>query len=167
MKAIYCVTCLLWACLAASPVLAESGQASSSAPGAADAPAASAAPAKAADKAKAKAKPAAAAKAKKKPAAKTASRKKADAVAADVPEAKLDLTLPKDMVHDLQPPGQVRNQVPPTRKTLLPALFAEKPAADTPFQLNGRLLNNEMQLQMRNESRRDVEGAALDFEFKQ
>ena len=36
-----------------------------------------------------------------------------------------------------------------------------------PFQLNGRLLSNEMQLQLRNEERREVEGAALDFEFKQ
>ncbi len=165
MKAIYCVTCLLWACLGASLVQAQPTSASS-APVVADAPAAgTAAPAKAASKGKTK--QAAVAKSKKKPAAKSASRKQADAVAADVPEAKLDLSLPKDMVHDLQPPGLVRNQVPPTRKTLLPALFAEKPAADTPFQLNGRLLNNEMQLQMRNESRRDVEGAALDFEFKQ
>ena len=36
----------------------------------------------------------------------------------------------------------------------------------SPFQLNGRLINNEMQLQLRNEERREVEGAALEFEFK-
>jgi len=29
------------------------------------------------------------------------------------------------------------------------------------------LISNEMQLQMRNDSRRDVEGAAIDFEFRQ
>jgi hypothetical protein len=44
-------------------------------------------------------------------------------------------------------------------------MFGDK-ASSSPFQLNGRLLNNEMQLQRRNEERRDVEGAALDFEFK-
>jgi hypothetical protein len=38
---------------------------------------------------------------------------------------------------------------------------------DSPFQLNGRLINNEMQLQLRNDSRRDVEGAAIEFEFPQ
>ena len=45
-------------------------------------------------------------------------------------------------------------------------MFGEKPVDNSAFQINGRLLSNEMQLQMRNEERRDVEGAALDFEFK-
>lgn len=78
-----------------------------------------------------------------------------------LPPAKLDLSLPKDMVEELKPKGTVEL---PKREAILPQMFGEK---DAGFQLNGRLLSNEMQLQLRNEARRDVEGAALDFEFKQ
>jgi len=78
-----------------------------------------------------------------------------------LPSAKLDLSLPKDMVEELKPPGTV---ISPKREPILPQMFGEK---DSGFQLNGRLLKNEMDLQLRNEERRDVEGAALDFEFKQ
>ncbi|MGR4042489.1 translation initiation factor 2 [Pseudomonas sp. JDS08PS003] len=77
---------------------------------------------------------------------------------------KLDLSLPPEMVKHLQPVGAVPL---PKREPLLPQMFGEKPKESTPFQLNGRLLSNEMQLQLRNEERRDIEGAALDFEFKQ
>ena len=117
----------------------------------------------------AKAQPAArqkAAPAKKAPvrASKTASRKKADAIAAPLPKAKLDLTLPPDMVKEMKSVEQIEAEV---RKPLLPSMFGEKPAAESPFQLNGRLLSNEMQLQLRNDSRQDIEGAAIDFEFKQ
>ncbi|MFJ2366461.1 translation initiation factor 2 [Pseudomonas sp. NPDC087697] len=80
-----------------------------------------------------------------------------------LPPAKLDLSLPPDMVKQLQPVGSV-----PIVKhaPLLPPMFGEKPKDDSPFQLNGRLLSNEMQLQMRKEEHREVEGAALEFEFK-
>ncbi|UZE26524.1 translation initiation factor 2 [Pseudomonas sp. B21-056] len=78
-----------------------------------------------------------------------------------LPPADLDLSLPHDMVQKLQPPGTVPL---PKREPLLPSMFGTKP---DPFQLNGRLLNNEMQLPLRNSERREVEGAALDFEFKQ
>ncbi|MET3458964.1 MULTISPECIES: translation initiation factor 2 [Pseudomonas] len=78
-----------------------------------------------------------------------------------LPPAKLDLSLPHDMVEELQPPGKVPL---PKREPLLPSMFGEKPG---PFQLNGRLLSNEMQLPLRNQERNEVEGAALDFEFKQ
>ncbi|MCP1479950.1 hypothetical protein J2Y88_002261 [Pseudomonas chlororaphis] len=81
-----------------------------------------------------------------------------------LPSANVDLSLPPEMVKQLQPIGSV-NQ--PKRTPLLPPMFGEKPKDDSPFQLNGRLLSNEMQLQLRNDERRDVEGAALDFEFKQ
>ena len=67
-------------------------------------------------------------------------------------------------VKHLQPVGSVPL---PKREPLLPQMFGEKPKESSPFQLNGRLLSNEMQLQLRNEERRDIEGAALDFEFKQ
>jgi hypothetical protein len=53
-------------------------------------------------------------------------------------------------------------------QTFAAAHVHEKPeTSDSPFQLNGRLINNEMQLQLRNDSRRDVEGAAIDFEYRQ
>ncbi|MOA69431.1 hypothetical protein D3C78_1976180 [compost metagenome] len=52
----------------------------------------------------------------------------------------------------------------PQREPLLPEMFGDK---SSPFQLNGKLLNNEMQLQLRNEERREVDGALLEFEFKQ
>ncbi|QHG68294.1 hypothetical protein [Pseudomonas putida] len=106
----------------------------------------------------AKAKPAAS-KAKAKP------RKPVSKVATQtLPKAKLDLSLPTEMVKNLEP--EVGD--PSTRrKPLLPAMFTEKPETnDSPFQLNGRLISNEMQLQLRNESRHDVEGAAIDFQFR-
>lgn len=78
-----------------------------------------------------------------------------------LPAARLDLSLPKDMVQELKPKGTVDL---PKREPILPQMFGEK---NSGFQLNGRLLSNEMQLQLRNEERREVEGAALDFEFKQ
>ncbi len=77
-----------------------------------------------------------------------------------LPSANLDLSLPKDMVEELKPVGTVPL---PKREPVLPQMFGDK---SSPFQLNGRLINNEMQLQMRNEERREVEGAALEFEFK-
>ncbi|AVD89403.1 hypothetical protein [Pseudomonas sp. SWI44] len=87
------------------------------------------------------------------------------AVRQPLPETKLDLSLPADMVKNLEPDV---GKAPVRRKPLLPAMFSEKPQDDdSPFQLNGRLINNEMQLQLRNDSRRDVEGAAIDFEFRQ
>ncbi|MBF7140869.1 MULTISPECIES: translation initiation factor 2 [Pseudomonas] len=102
-------------------------------------------------------------------AAKSRSRKSSDAIASDIPPAKIDLTLPKDMVNQLQPPGKPTAAKPAQAsvdgKPLLPSLFNDKSSAE-PFELNGRLLTNEMDLQLRNE-RRDVEGAALDFKFKQ
>ncbi|MFC6336309.1 translation initiation factor 2 [Pseudomonas sp. CCM 7891] len=80
-----------------------------------------------------------------------------------LPPAQLDLSLPSDMVRHLQPLGTLPQ---PKNELLLPPLFAE-PSGNSAFQINGRLLNNQMNLQLRNEERRDVEGAALDFEFKQ
>ncbi|WP_449434109.1 hypothetical protein [Pseudomonas putida] len=113
------------------------------------------------------------AKATAKPAAKPVSKRRAKparkpvskAVAKPLPKARLDLSLPADMVNDLEP--NVGNSTT-RRKPLLPAMFTEKPQNDeSPFQLNGRLISNEMQLQLRNDSRRDVEGAAIEFEYRQ
>ncbi|WP_253508961.1 translation initiation factor 2 [Pseudomonas rhodesiae] len=81
-----------------------------------------------------------------------------------LPPAQLDLSLPSDMVRHLQPLGTLPQ---PKSVPLLPPMFGEKPTDKSDFQINGRLLSNEMRLQLRNEERREVEGAALDFEFKQ
>ncbi|WP_017739248.1 hypothetical protein [Pseudomonas sp. CBZ-4] len=81
-----------------------------------------------------------------------------------LPPAQLDLSLPSDMVRHLQPIGTMPK---PKSVPLLPPMFGEKPTDNSAFQINGRLLSNEMKLQLRNEERRDVEGAALEFEFKQ
>ncbi|MFB3304278.1 translation initiation factor 2 [Pseudomonas sp. AMR01] len=77
--------------------------------------------------------------------------------------AQLDLSLPSDMVRHLQPIGTMPK---PKSVPLLPQMFGEKPSDNSAFQINGRLLSNEMKLQLRNDERREVEGAALDFEFK-
>jgi hypothetical protein len=82
-----------------------------------------------------------------------------------LPTTNLDLRLPPEMVRQLRPLGTVPM---PAHKPLLPNMFGEKPAEESPFQLNGRLLSNEMNLQLRNDARHnEIEGAALDFEFKQ
>jgi len=81
-----------------------------------------------------------------------------------LPPAQLDLSLPSDMVRHMQPLGTMPQ---PKNVPLLPPMFGEKPSDNSAFQINGRLLSNEMKLQLRNEERRDVEGAALDFEFRQ
>ena len=107
------------------------------------------------------AKKAAAAKKKKRAPIASKSKSAHEVAKTPLPPAKLDLSLPHDMVEALQPPGKV---LLPKREPLLPSMFGEKPG---PFQLNGRLLSNEMQLPLRNQERNEVEGAALDFEFKQ
>ncbi|MDQ0652966.1 translation initiation factor 2 [Pseudomonas cedrina] len=101
------------------------------------------------------------AKAKKRAARKAKSR---EVTQTQLPPAQLDLSLPTDMVRHLQPVGTVSK---PKSVPLLPPMFGEKPTDNSAFQINGRLLSNEMKLQLRNEERRDVEGAALEFEFKQ
>ena len=100
-----------------------------------------------------------------KPASKKA--RQAKAVAKPLPKANLDLSLPTEMVETLTPNVGTNPSPIKKRKPLLPPMFAEKPEADSPFQLNGRLISNEMQLQLRNDSRRDVEGAAIDFQYRQ
>ena len=98
---------------------------------------------------------------KKRPPVASKSKSAREVAKTPLPSTKLDLSLPKDMVQELKPKGTVEM---PKREPILPQMFGEK---NSGFQLNGRLLSNEMQLQLRNEERREVEGAALDFEFKQ
>lgn len=82
--------------------------------------------------------------------------------------AKLDLSLPPELAKELAPAATTAAKAN-KRKPILPPMFGDKGGSPDqgPFELNGRLLSNEMQLQMRNDNRRDVEGAALDFKFKQ
>lgn len=82
----------------------------------------------------------------------------------ELPSTNIDLSLPPEMVRQLQPIGTVPIV---KRAPLLPPLFEEKTKEESKFQLNGRLISNEMQLQLRNEERREVEGAALEFQFNQ
>ncbi len=82
----------------------------------------------------------------------------------DLPSTNVDLRLPPEMVKQLQPLGTVPLV---KRAPLLPPMFGEKPKEDGKFQLNGRLISNELQLQMRNEDHREIEGAALEFQFNQ
>ena len=97
------------------------------------------------------------------PASKSKARKKAEVIANQLPKPKLDLSLPKTLVDDLKPPSKMDAET--SKNSILPSLF-DKSDADRQFQLNGRLLSNEMQLQLRND-RQEVEGAALEFQFKQ
>ncbi|NUU35714.1 translation initiation factor 2 [Pseudomonas sp. C2B4] len=99
---------------------------------------------------------------KKRPPIASKSKPASEVAKTQIPSADLDLSLPKDMVEDLKPVGTVPI---PKRDPVLPQMFGDK-SGSSGFQLNGRLINNEMQLQLRNEERREVEGAALEFEFK-
>lgn len=89
-----------------------------------------------------------------------------------LPKPSLDLSLPPEMVKQMTPPPNVITAQTKAKspsggpKPLLPKMFPDT-NSDPDFQLQGRLLSNEMQLQLRNEARKEVEGAAVDFTFKQ
>ncbi|MHC8319380.1 translation initiation factor 2 [Pseudomonas sp. GB2N2] len=102
------------------------------------------------------------AKVKKRPPIASKSKPASEVVKTQLPSADLDLSLPRDMAEELKPVGTVPL---PRHDAVLPQMFGDK-AGSSPFQLNGRLISNEMKLQLRNEERREVDGAALEFEFK-
>ena len=82
-----------------------------------------------------------------------------DAVVAPPLKANLDLSLPPDLFEALQ--SLVAPDEPPS-PALLPPLFRAEQAAESPFQLNGKLITNE-----RGDDYWDsLEGAELQFEFK-
>ena len=99
---------------------------------------------------------------KKRPPIASKSKPASEVVKTKLPSADLDLSLPQGMVEELKPIGTVAL---PRHDAVLPQMFGDK-TGSSPFQLNGRLISNEMKLQLRNEERREVEGAALEFEFK-
>ncbi|WP_256657371.1 hypothetical protein [Pseudomonas sp. 2FE] len=78
---------------------------------------------------------------------------------AELPKAKLDLRLPSDLAGQLELGESVDET---TNKSLLPPLFVEKPPAQSPFQLNGKLITNERE----EDYWQSVEGAEVQFEFK-
>ncbi|MCY1527423.1 hypothetical protein D9M68_624910 [compost metagenome] len=80
-------------------------------------------------------------------------------VRAPLPKATLDLSLPKELVDQLEP-GDAKDDLP--GQAVLPQLFTEKPAAEGPFELNGKLITNERDT----DAWHSVEGAELQFEFK-
>ncbi|MFU2328143.1 translation initiation factor 2 [Pseudomonas sp. NFX98] len=154
MKSIFSATCLLICLFISAPpvsVLAASAQEKPTA----STPSKKAAPAKKTAPVKKKA-----AVVKKRPPIAAKSKPASEVVKTQLPSANLDLSLPKDMVEELDPVGTVPL---PKRDPVLPQMFGDKSSG---FQLNGRLISNEMQLQLRNEERREVDGAALEFEFK-
>ncbi|WP_416362783.1 translation initiation factor 2 [Pseudomonas sp. NFX183] len=150
------ILCNVGTVLAATPVVSESKPAASTEQAT---PAKKPAPAKKAPAAKKKA-----ATVKKRAPVASKSKSAHEVAQTKLPPAQLDLTLPTDMVRHLQPIGTMPK---PKSVPLLPPMFGEKPTDNSAFQINGRLLSNEMKLQLRNDERRDIEGAALDFEFKQ
>ncbi|WP_256657808.1 hypothetical protein [Pseudomonas sp. 2FG] len=78
---------------------------------------------------------------------------------AELPKAKLDLRLPSDLAGQLELGESVDEA---TNKALLPPLFVEKPPAQSPFQLNGKLITNDRE----EDYWQSVEGAEVQFEFK-
>lgn len=84
----------------------------------------------------------------------------------ELPPIRLDLSLPRELVDELEP-GQPLVE----EKPLLPPLFIEKEAKPAPFQLSGQLITNERD-RSRSEEDKDtsyldrVDGAQLNFEFR-
>lgn len=79
---------------------------------------------------------------------------------AKVPEVKLDLSLPKDLVKQLNDADTHEyNAVKP-----LPPMFAPKETQPRPFELSGKLLTDDTNGKGTFES---IDGAQLQFEFKQ
>ncbi|WPC03607.1 hypothetical protein SBP02_12535 [Pseudomonas benzenivorans] len=80
------------------------------------------------------------------------------AVEPEQPSPSLDLSLPPELLEQ----ASVQEDGGSGRAPLLPPLFEEKPATDGPFQLSGRLINEDRGA----DDWSSVEGAELQFEFK-
>lgn len=93
------------------------------------------------------------------PAAPPKAVKPAKPVVPAQPPVVLDLSLPPEVFEPLEPLEPLDDA--PAK--LLPPLFGEKVAPESPFQLNGKLITNERG----DDYWESVEGAQLQFEFKQ
>lgn len=95
---------------------------------------------------------------------KKALAKKSTAVAPDVfssstTRSGINLNLPPEMAKQM-PAKTKTDNLPGT--AILPPLFKKAPS-QAPFQLNGKLLTNDFS----RDNRKDIDGAAVEFEFKQ
>lgn len=99
-----------------------------------------------------------------KPASKPAS--KSSAASQKLAPLPLDLSLPHDLVDQLDPGQPIPDIV--SRPRLLPPLFGEKPAEPSAFQLSGKLITNDLDREkLESDNLLDkVEGAQLNFEFR-
>lgn len=101
------------------------------------------------------------------PKAKTAKKPAVDpALKQPLPPVKLDLRLPKDLVHQLQPDKPVP-ELELDEKPLLPPMFEEK-TDQSPFQVGGRLIQRERNERETNDDswHSDIRGAELQFQFR-
>ena len=91
---------------------------------------------------------------------------KSTAVSQKLAPLPLDLSLPHDLVDQLEPGQPIPDIVP--RPRLLPPLFGEKPAEPSAFQLSGKLITNDLDREkLESDNYLDkVEGAQLNFEFR-
>lgn len=86
------------------------------------------------------------------------------AVKQPLPHVQLDLRLPRDLVHQLQPDKPVPEL---DEKPLLPPMFGEKDD-ESPFQVGGRLIQRERNERETNDDswHSDIRGAELQFQFR-
>ncbi len=83
-----------------------------------------------------------------------------------LPRVPLDLSLPHELVNQLEHGQPIPDVVPKTR--LLPPLFVEKPAGPSTFQLSGKLITNDLDREkVESDNFLDrIDGAQLNFEFR-
>ncbi|WP_244506022.1 hypothetical protein [Pseudomonas indica] len=74
----------------------------------------------------------------------------------EAPKANLDLSLPPELVEQVEPLEDK------PLDSVLPSFFVDKAPTESPFQLNGRLITNDRE----DDYWQSVEGAELQFEFK-
>lgn len=81
-----------------------------------------------------------------------------------LPPVRLDLRLPKDLVHQLQPDQPVPEL---EDKPLLPPMFVDK-TDESPFQVGGRLIQRERNERETNDDswHSEIRGAELQFQFR-
>jgi hypothetical protein len=81
-----------------------------------------------------------------------------------LPPVKLDLRLPRDMVHPLDPDKPMTEL---EDKPLLPQMFGEK-TGQSPFEVGGRLISREPNERESNDDswHSDIRGAELQFQFR-
>ncbi|WP_371229347.1 hypothetical protein ACAW63_23345 [Pseudomonas sp. QE6] len=86
------------------------------------------------------------------------------AVKQPLPPVKLDLRLPRDLVHQLQPDQPVLEQ---EDKPLLPPMFEEK-TGQSPFEMGARLIQRERNERETDDDswHSDIRGAELQFQFR-